>query len=160
MKTSCPGPTVVKLFLLSLILSVVLSGCGLWGRSGSATGYAAAKSAKRYIGVPYKYGGETPRGFDCSGLTAYVYKRHGVALPRSSDKQAKVGKPVRKTHLRPGDLIFFSANGGRRKVNHVGIYIGDGKFVHAPGTGKKVTTASLGSAYFKKNYHSARRVAI
>ncbi len=158
MKNPCLGPRTVKFLLLFLILAFILSGCGLF-RSGSGVGLAAAKSAKRYVGVPYKYGGQSPKGFDCSGLTAYVYKRHGVKLPRSANKQARVGKPVKKPHLRAGDLVFFST-GKKRQVSHVGIYVGNDKFIHASSSGKKVTTASLSSSYFKKNYHSARRVAM
>ena len=155
---SCPGFRAVKLLLLALILSLCLTGCGLPFRQKSgATGVAASKTARDYLGAPYVYGGQTPKGFDCSGLTSYVYKKHGVKLPRSSVKQAQAGRPVRKKNLKPGDLVFFKT-GRSARVSHVGIYIGNDKFIHAPGTGKKVTTASLSSNYYKRTYHSARRV--
>jgi cell wall-associated NlpC family hydrolase len=137
-------------------LAVFLNGCGFLGNGGGANGLAAAKTAKKYLGVPYVYGGRTPSGFDCSGLTAYVYGRQGVKLPGSSAQQAKSGRLIRKRNLRPGDLVFFCTAGGRQ-VSHVGLYLGDSKFIHAPGRGKKVTTASLNDTYFKKTYHSARR---
>lgn len=136
-----------------------MSGCSfnINRGGGNAVGQAAAKTAAKYIGAPYVYGGRGPKGFDCSGLALYVYKQHGVKLPPTSKTQAKAGEPVNKKELLPGDLVFFrtSALGG---VGHVGIYIGDGKFIHAPGTGKRVKKAGLDEKYFKARYHSARRV--
>lgn len=153
-----PWGLIGKIFLIAA-LALSLGGCGiLSGGRGSKSGLAAAKTAKNYIGTPYVYGGRSPSGFDCSGLTSYVYQRHGVKLPRSSTSQAKVGRKIQKGRLKPGDLVFFAQNGRRGQVNHVGIYIGDGKFIHAPSTGKKVSIAKLNDNYFKKNYHSARRV--
>ncbi|MDR1920449.1 MAG: C40 family peptidase [Candidatus Adiutrix sp.] len=144
--------------LLALALASFLSGCGfLGGQAGrNSIGAAAAKTAGRYIGAPYQYGGRSPRGFDCSGLTFYVYERHGIKLPPSSATQAKYGRRVKKRDLSPGDLVFFR-NSPRGQIGHVGIYIGDGKFIHAPGAGKKVTVSELDQKYFRQRYHSARR---
>lgn len=140
-------------------LALALNGCAIFSQGSSAKGRAAAKTAHNYIGVPYKLGGTTPKeGFDCSSLAQYVYARQGVKLPRSSAQQAKVGRRVRKSQLQPGDLVFFST-GKRGRVSHVGIYVGNDKFIHAPGRGKKTSIASLSSKYFRKTYHSARRVA-
>ena len=145
--------------LVCLFFSLSFGGCGIFGLSNSNyVGPGPAKTAKKYVGIPYVYGGTTPSGFDCSGLTSYVYKKHGVNLPRTSHKQAEVGRFVRKPHLRVGDLVFFKT-GKTSKVSHVGIYIGQDKFVHAPGRGKKVTIATLSNKYFQKTYHSARRMA-
>ncbi|UQZ89879.1 hypothetical protein C4J81_11920 [Deltaproteobacteria bacterium Smac51] len=156
---SCPVGLMVKIFLVIIMTSLVLGGCSFrTSRTGAnPLGLAAAKTAKKYLGVPYVYGGRSPKGFDCSGLALYVYKLHGITLPATSSKQAKAGQPVKRKELLPGDLVFFrtSALGG---VGHVGIYIGNGQFIHAPGTGRKVTTAGLDEKYFKARYHSARRV--
>jgi len=132
------------------------AGCGFFGAPGP--GPAAAREARQHLGVPYKHGGIDPRGFDCSGLTYYVYNRLGRELPRSAAQQSKKGRRINPRHLRPGDLVFFSTGKGR-EVTHVGIYLGQKKFIHAPGRGRTVTIAELDSAYFSKNYHSARRIS-
>lgn len=147
--------------VLVLFLSISISGCGILFPQFSRTnnvGASAAKSAKQYLGAPYVYGGKTPRGFDCSGLTLFVYKKYGVNIPRTSYSQAKSGKSIRKRNLKPGDLVFFKTSGGSR-VSHVGIYIGKDKFIHAPGTGRKVTVATLTNPYFKRTYSGARRMS-
>lgn len=146
-----------KLLILILILTVSASGCGFLGNKPSAAGLAASKTARQYIGVPYVYGGRTPQGFDCSGLTAYVFQRHGVKIPRSSSEQAQHGRMIRKRNIQTGDLVFFTTGSGNQ-VTHVGLYLGNGKFIHAPGQGKKVCISSLKDKYFQKNFHSARRI--
>ena len=114
------------------------------------------KSAQKYIGVPYRWGGESPRtGFDCSGLTMVVYRLNGLELPRSSRQQWQAGKAVERSRLLKGDLVFFATSGGRR-VSHVGIYAGDNKFLHAPGKGRKIKVSSLTSKYYKTRYLGAR----
>jgi cell wall-associated NlpC family hydrolase len=114
-------------------------------------------TAKQYIGVNYRWGGQSSgTGFDCSGLTMVVYRLNGLELPRSSRQQWKTGKPVDIRHLSKGDLVFFATTGGRR-VSHVGIYIGDNKFLHAPGNGRKIRISLLSNKYFKSRYLGARR---
>ena len=115
------------------------------------------KTAKRFIGTPYRWGGESAgRGFDCSGLTMTVYRLNGLDLPRNSRSQFRVGTPIRRNALRRGDLVFFSTN-GRNRVSHVGVYTGQGNFIHAPGRGKRIRTSSLANGYFSRRYMGGRR---
>jgi hypothetical protein len=115
------------------------------------------KTAKNFLGLPYKWGGDSPdEGFDCSGLTMVVYRLNGLNLPRSSRQQWRVGMPINRSRLRKGDLVFF-ATGGSKRISHVGIYAGDGMFIHAPGKGKKIRVARLSSRYYKRHYRGARR---
>jgi len=114
------------------------------------------RTAKQYIGVPYRWGGESPRtGFDCSGLTMVVYRLNGLDLPRSSGQQWRAGRPIKRGQLAKGDLVFFATSGGSR-VSHVGIYAGDSKFLHAPGNGRKIRISSLSGDYYKSRYLGAR----
>ena len=115
------------------------------------------KTARRFIGVPYRWGGESvAEGFDCSGLTMTVYRLNGLELPRKASLQYLEGVPVSRRSLKHGDLVFFATSGGNR-ISHVGIYSGEDKFIHAPGRGKTIQTASLSNLYFKRHYRGARR---
>ncbi|HEX6689612.1 MAG TPA: C40 family peptidase [Burkholderiales bacterium] len=116
----------------------------------------AASSALKMVGKPYRYGGSSPAGFDCSGLVQYSYKQAGVSLPRSTDDLLRTSTPLRGMNLRRGDLLFFDQEG--MKKSHVGIYLGDGRFVHAPSSGKSVRTDRLDSPYWKKHLAEARRI--
>ena len=117
---------------------------------------AIVTTARRYVGVPYRWGGESPRtGFDCSGLTMVVYRLNGLDLPRSSRQQWQVGISINRQQLRKGDLVFFATRGGS-KVSHVGIYAGGDKFLHAPGRGRRIQTDSLYSKYYSARYVGAR----
>jgi hypothetical protein len=113
-------------------------------------------TAKTFIGVPYRWGGVSPeRGFDCSGLSMAVYHLNGLNLPRSSKAQWQAGSPVNRRQLSKGDLVFFATSGGR-EISHVGIYVGEDKFIHAPGRNKKIRFDSLSKRYFRRRYVGAR----
>jgi murein DD-endopeptidase len=131
------------------------SNAGSGDVSASIAEHAAAQAVKM-VGRPYKYGGASPSGFDCSGLVLYSYLKAGYALPRDTEHQRKAARPVKLSALRRGDLLFFDQEG--KKNSHVGIYLGDGQFVHAPSSGKSVRRDRL-DAYWKKHFSEARRVA-
>jgi len=112
--------------------------------------------AESYLGIPYQWGGSSlEEGFDCSGLTMAVYQLIGLNLPHSAEEQFRTGTPVKKERLQKGDLIFFRTSGSQR-ISHVGIFTGNGRFIHASGRNKKIRIDSLSSTYFKKHYAGAR----
>jgi cell wall-associated NlpC family hydrolase len=118
-------------------------------RSLVETGYS-------FMGLPYQWGGESPEeGFDCSGLTMSVYQLNGLQIPRSSRQQYQAGKPVSRGKLQQGDLVFFRT-GNSQRVSHVGLYLGNGEFLHAPGRGKTIRTDSLSSNYYAQRFVGAR----
>lgn len=108
--------------------------------------------AKRSLGVPYRFGGTDNRGLDCSGLVQRAYARAGIPVPRTS--QAQFEALPRVDEARPGDLLFFATAGGR-KASHVGIYLGDGEMIHAPGRGRHVTTTTLALDYWQTRFLGA-----
>lgn len=115
------------------------------------------QAARQQLGTEYKFGGQSPReGFDCSGLVYYSFKQAGVALPRTAYEQLKGSRPVSKRHLEPSDLVFFRIT--RSRISHVGIYLGNNRFIHAPSTGKLVSIARLDSPYWQRRFIRAGRV--
>jgi cell wall-associated NlpC family hydrolase len=144
------------LCLLSCL--ALLSGCATRpARDDGAAlrGQRIAQHAIGEIGQRYRFGGETRAGFDCSGLAAYVHGLEGIDIPRTAAAQFASGPRVDRDALRAGDLVFFRFGG--RKVDHVGVYVGDGEFVHAPGAGSTVRRAQLGASAFARRYAGAAR---
>ena len=124
----------------------------------SGSGSSAVSIAYQYLGVPYVYGGASPSGFDCSGFTMYVYSQLGISLPHGATPQLNYGASVSRSDLQPGDLVFFSDYG--YAASHVGIYVGDGQFIHASSSssnGYCVCVSSLTSGYYDSHYAGARR---
>jgi len=151
---------------VTLALSLMLmAGCATAPRapppaaSGEARGLdrgtTIAAIARHLIGAPYQFGGADSQGFDCSGLAVFAYERVGLEIPRTAADQGRAAKPIERGKLAPGDLLFFRM--GSRHVNHVGIYLGDGAFVHAPRRGATVSSASLDEPYFRKRFAGAGR---
>jgi cell wall-associated NlpC family hydrolase len=119
-------------------------------------GGVAARTAERFVGIPYRWGGDTVvDGMDCSGFVRAVYNLCGVNIPRTSREQFSVGDPVSRDDLNEGDLVFFGASAD--SINHVGIYVGGGKFVHAPRRGDDIKVSSLSESYFEKRFIGAKR---
>src|SRR5262245_10997076 len=121
---------------VALIVLVLVSGCASHGPTPSPYGVRAAAVAQKMVGTHYSYGGESPGGFDCSGLAYYAYHQAGLTIPRNSTAQQKAAKAIDLSKAAAGDLLFFNTSWNR---HHVAIYLGDHRFVHAPSKGKKVS---------------------
>jgi cell wall-associated NlpC family hydrolase len=155
----------LRLYLLRTILVLVvavITACGSLPlapeRSGDR-GAEIAHAAAQLVGTPYRFGGAGGEGFDCSGLVAYVHERAGLDVPRTADEQRRAARPVPRDALLPGDVVFFRTRShiSKRRVDHVGIYAGEGRFVHAPHSGGMVSYASLTTGYYQKHFVSAGR---
>lgn len=110
------------------------------------------QAARRQLGVRYRWGGNTPRqGFDCSGFTKHAMRDSNITIPRTAAQQSRASRTISRSQLKPGDMIFFKTSG--RHINHVGIYLGNGRFIHAASGGGKVTTDDLRKAYWQKRLH-------
>lgn len=125
--------------------------------TGSASGQEIANTAKKYLGVPYVWGGASPSGFDCSGFVYYVLRSCGYSAARTLTTMYRQGTPVDKANLQPGDIVFFAGTYGSGGLSHVGIYVGNGQFIHAPHSGAVVSYADLYSTYYVNHYYGACR---
>jgi len=143
---------ILPLLILTLLL---IASCQTSPTTIDSKAEAASRVARSMIGQPYRYGGQSPGGFDCSGLVWYSYKKVGVKTPRTSKSLRKKAKKISRNKLQAGDLLFFK---GWVRTGHVGIYIGDGRFVHAPSSGKKVKIDRLDKGYWDDHFKSAGRI--
>ena len=158
-------PRMHKFPLSAAVLGVLiaaLAGCGNTRPPVRLDGYSPSVGAKAaevslgMLGKPYRYGGSSPAGFDCSGLVQYSYASAGMKkVPHSTKELRRHTRSVPKRSMREGDILFFKQRG--KSYSHVGIYVGDSRFVHAPSTGKTVRTDSVEDAYWKKHFLDARR---
>ena len=139
-----------------LLVLFVLAGCSNPPRDRAVASTAAELSPERseivlaalgHLDIPYVYGGNDTRGLDCSALVQRVYRLIGVNVPRTSSQQAQAAQRVNRAQMQPGDVVFFATRNG--PINHVGIYIGDGRFVHAPSTGSQVRIEPLNTSYWQ-----------
>ena len=151
--------------LLAAVVTLALAACGSApvreaaapSPSVASAGAAlAADEALRRVGSPYRYGGASPAGLDCSGLGHFRFARVGLAVPRDTDALRRAGGAVNGAELAKGDLVFFDQDG--RKASHVGIYLGDGRFVHAPSTGGRVRVDRIDTPFWRRHFHEARRL--
>jgi cell wall-associated NlpC family hydrolase len=134
----------------------ILMGKNIAGKAASVNNKAKqiTDTAQKFIGVPYKFGGETPKAFDCSGFVQYVFNKNSISLPRTADVQYKAGKAISQNNLQQGDLVFFTTY--EPGASHCGIFLEKGKFIHASSHG--VMVSGLDDSYWKTRYLGARRV--
>ena len=148
-----------KWWLYGLVSALLVSSA--MASEPSSEAHPLVSAAKRYLGVRYRYGGSSPsRGFDCSGFVYYLLSRHGIKSPHSAAELFRMGKPVSRSELKPGDLVFFRNTARRRGITHVGIYIGGGKFIHASSGRGRVTITSLSDPYYAARFVGARRLTL
>lgn len=131
--------------IAGLVALLLLAGCATRAPTPSPYGISAAKVAQQMVGVPYRFGGASPNGFDCSGLAYYAYQRVGLVIPRESSAQLRAARSIALKRAAVGDLLFFKTDWNSR---HVAIYLGEGRFVHAPKRGKPVAIGSLDDGYY------------
>lgn len=158
------NPTFYHFLRLALFLTMALGlgACSFKNAyeppSGSGTGQKIVKTAYSQMGQRYRYGGDSPqKGFDCSGLIWWTYKKHGIPVPRITTDQASAGKPVPRSQAKPGDIVVFRTGTSPRGL-HTGIYSGNGTFIHSPRRGERVRMESMDIPYWDRTFIGVRRV--
>ncbi len=160
-----PASKSALLIIAGLLIAATVAGCAsspagqadrVSGQPAKAAtvGERAAIIALQQIGVPYRYGGDSTSGFDCSGLVQYAYRQAGRTVPRTTGQLWDGTSPVRRDALQPGDVLFFEIEG---KMSHVGLYVGGGEFVHAPSSGRRVSVETLDSPFYAAAFLRAGR---
>lgn len=144
--------SVFYLILVLSLLSLIL----VWPDRKQPPKCDIVTLAKQYLGTPYRYGGATPAGFDCSGYIMFLFQQFGKELPRTADRQAAIGKSVDIKNLRPGDIVCFATD--ETDISHTGLYIGDNRFIHASSSAKKVIISDLLSPYWRNAFRSGRQI--
>ena len=127
------------------------------GSRNASLGQNIVSTARKYLGTPYRSAGTSPKGFDCSGFTYYIFQQYGISIPRCSADQGSVGTTISKSDLQIGDLVIFQ-NTYKAGPSHAGIYVGNGKFIHSSSSGGSVMISDLTSGYYDNHFHSGRRV--
>lgn len=150
---SQPAAMLRRVLLVGAAMAV-LGGCASTEVAQDGIGSLAATVALGQVGTPYRYGGATPAGFDCSGLVHYSYRQAGKSIPRTTAGQWAGLPAVQGRDMRAGDLLFFAIDG---KMSHVGLYLGDGRFVHAPSSGRAVEIERLDSTFYRQAFLRAGR---
>ncbi len=151
-----PARRPLGLCVLLLALAACSSGPAVRHAPGDTSpGHLAARAALEQVGAPYRYGGNEPGGFDCSGLVQYSYLRAGVHVPRTTTQLWSAAETIGQGDLRAGDLLFFRIDG---KMSHVGMYLGERRFVHAPQSGRSVSVASLETPFYRQALVRAARI--
>lgn len=146
------SPATFAQYAVAILMVAAVSACGnlpvqtAYNAPDGHTGQQIVAAAEHVLGAPYRYGGSSPRGFDCSGLVQFAYAQAGITVPRTSQDQLRAAEPVDLAFAQPGDVLFFRLTG--RKVSHVAIYAGDNLFIHSPSSGKRVSYASLDNDYW------------
>jgi len=143
------------LVLLSLALAY---GCALnpVNPNAETKSSMAATQSLTLVGKPYRYGGNNPQGFDCSGLVQYSYSLAGVDLPHGTSHLRRLSRPISQNQMQRGDILFFNQEG--KKSAHVALYLGDDRFIHSPSSGKNVYIASFADTYWRRHFTEARRL--
>ncbi|MFW5769935.1 MAG: C40 family peptidase [Spirochaetota bacterium] len=143
----------LKMVCILMLIFTISSSTVFPGTSVESVRNGIIETAKSYLGTEYHYGGLGTKGFDCSGFVHHVYLKHGIPIPRMSHNQYRKGRKITLDNARPADLVFFTIRGNR--ISHVGIYLGNNEFIHAPSRGKEVQVTSLDNSYWKKRFRGA-----